>query len=278
MAYQGGIGTRGRSDLSIVRYHLTAPVAIAGEMPFRDPALVDRTVHVRFERDGKDEAALKHLVAHRLHQFNAGFYRHVATKDLPALMEEAARLLPAELNNATQVRQRHAWTVIALGLLLLEPFWSRSQVEDAIAKLQDFRQDTADDVSPSQKAVVYETVRIIAELIRARRINDGVDFVIREQNGEHLLWFVPALVLPNVEEYAQRMGTDMPMTRDAIRQRLREESQGVDPIVAEYQGFVRMGTKSTRANALHLENIERDLGIPVDYWIKGALIGSDSLH
>lgn len=278
MAYQAGIGTRGRADLSIVRYHLTAPVAIAGEMPFRDPALVDRTVHVRFERDGKDEAALKHLVAHRLHQFNAGFYRHVATKDLAALMAEAERMLPAELNTATQVRQRHAWSVVALGLLLLEPFWSRQQVEEAIAKLQDFRQDTADDVAPSQKAVVYEAIRIIAELIRARRINDGVDYVIREQNGEHLLWFVPALVLPNVEEYAQRQGTDMPMTRDAIRQRMREESQGVDPVVAVYQGFVKMGNKSTRANALHLENIDRDLGIPVDYWMKGALIGTDTFR
>jgi hypothetical protein len=46
-AYQGDVEHRGRADLGLVRYHLTAPVAVAGEVPVAtQSALIERVISV----------------------------------------------------------------------------------------------------------------------------------------------------------------------------------------------------------------------------------------
>jgi len=272
-AYQSGIATRGRADLSIARYHLQAPVVVAGETPFRDPALIDRSIHVRFERGGKNEAALRHLIDLPLDRFNAGMYRHVRTKDMKALWSRAAASLPPQiLHNTMQIRQRHAWTVVSAGLSLLVPLIPQATIDRYISLLYKYQQDPAGDVAVSTSAVVEEAVRALAELVRARRIRDGFEFVIRQTpDGDSLLWIVPSLVMPAIEEYFMKYPTDLPMSREAISTRMRENATTVNPVVVKFADSVRIKNKVGKGHAISLTRVEQEMGIPIDYWLQSAI-------
>lgn len=277
-AYQAGITTRGQANLSVVRYRLQAPVALGGETPFRDPALIDRTVHVRLERTGKNSTVFHSLAALPLHEFNVGMYRHVKTKDVAALFARAEQLLPTALrHNDLQQRQRHAWTVVATGLLLCEPFWPTQDVEKMISDLADFRKETSEDVAVSTKAVTLEAIRVIAELARGRRIKEGQDYVIRQEGSDTYLWFVPSVVVPAIEEYFMKFPTDLPMVKEAILARMREGVTQGDPLIVKYQQTFRLGTKTAKGIAIWLEKVEEELGIPVDYWTQNAIAYSNNL-
>lgn len=49
--YGGDVESRGRPDLSVQSFPLSSPVCVAGEVPFSQPALLDRTIPVRMSRD-----------------------------------------------------------------------------------------------------------------------------------------------------------------------------------------------------------------------------------
>lgn len=262
-AYNGGVMSRGKPDLSVARYELSAPVALGGETPFRDPALVDRTIHVKLERADKNPEALASTLALPLDQYAVGMYRHVATAANIALWETAGRLLPAEFRDSAHERQRIAWQTAAFGLLLLGDHFDAPA---AIAQFNDYRREPETDVVQPTMAVVYEAVRVIAELIKSHRMRDNQEFSIRDG----ALWFIPGLVLPMIEEYFQRIDTDLPMGREAILGRMREESKTDNPLVTEYQRTFRVGPRVAKGIALSLERIEQDMGIPTTYWTQMA--------
>ncbi len=264
--HKAQIHSRGRRDLSIVQYRLTAPVAIGGETPFRDSALVDRTIHVLLERGAKNEKALEQLRQLEVDRFNGGMYNHVQGKDIPTLWSEVARQLPPALRaDRTNLRQLHGWQVVALGLRLLEPFLKPEQTAEMISQLSDFRKVSAEDITIPAKAVVIETVRVIRELIRMGRLRNGQEYAIKEWNGKTLLWFVPAVALPLVEEYFQGVDTDLPMTRETMLGRMKEESKSQDPIVVRYQEHFRLGKKSAKGIAIDLGRFEEETGT-MDAW------------
>jgi len=271
-AYKAAIHSRGRADLSLVHYHLTAPVAIGGETPFRDSALVDRTIHVQLERSGKNESALERLRQLELSKFNAGMYRHAQMKDITKLWTEVEQLLPASLHaDRMNIRQYHAWRVVALGLRLLEPFWTPQQTTQMISQLEDFRTASAENITVPTKAVLLETIRAIYELMKMRRISDGRDFAIKEHDGVTQLWIVPALVLPLVEEYYQKFETDLPMTRETILGRMKEDSKNPDPLFARYREHFRGGQKTDRGIGGDLNRYAEDAGVPVETWKVAAI-------
>jgi hypothetical protein len=160
------------------------------------------------------------------------------------------------------MRQRVAWQTVAYGLLLIRPFLEKVDVERHIALLADYRAEVQEDVVKPTMAVVYETVRVIGELIKSHRMRDHQEFVIRNGN----LWFVSGLVLPMVEEYFQRIDTDLPMGRDAILMRMREAAKDKDPLIPEYQKVFWIGKRAARGIALSLDRIEVEMGIPREYW------------
>ncbi len=272
-AYKAGIHARGRPDLTVVRYHLTAPVALGGEAPFRDSALVDRTVHVQLERGGKNEAALARLRGLEVDHFNAGMYRHVLTKDIDTLWKEVANQLPPAIRqDPLNVRQYHAWRVVALGLRFLERFLKPEQAAEMISQFSDFRKVSVEDIIVPAKAVVLETVRVIHELIRMHRLREGKEYAIKDWDGKKLLWFLPGVALPLVEEHFQKFNTDLPMSRETMLGRMKEDSKSQNPIVARYQEYFRMGEKSAKGIAIDLGRVEEETGIPVGVWQEDAAI------
>lgn len=275
-AYNGGTISRGRQDLSVVRFRMTAPVAVAGETPFRDERLIDRTVHVRLDRGTKVVGSNLAMRALPLPEFALGMYRHVQSLDLPALWAEALAKVPPVFRDVAHFRQEHAWTVVTFGLLLVRDFLP-APADDYIKRLPDWRGEAAEDVGISTKAVVQEAIRTCAELIRARLIRDGHEFVVREVNGEKFLWLVPALVLPLIEQHFQKFPTDLPMTREVIMGRMREDAKSTDPLIADYQGLVRIAGKPVRGISISLAQVEKTMQIGEDYWVQTAVIGSDKL-
>lgn len=253
------------------RYRLTAPVVVAGENPFRDPALVERTCHISFDAVGKNIQAMDDLFKLDLHRFNAGMYRHVMKLSLKDMWEQAERALPSAFKSMSP-RQYHTWRVVAFGLLLLEPFWSIETINGYIGQLVAAHDAGKRDTTESVDAMLHEIVRILIEVIRARRISNGHDYAIRDIDGEHILYIIPSLVLPAIEEYALRYQSSLPMSVESIRRTLREaDARG--RICAGYRVNVRMaGSKNPKhAIGLHLEQIANEMDIPVEYWLMGAM-------
>jgi hypothetical protein len=275
-AYTADTVSRGRQDLSITRFRLTAPVCVAGETPFRDSALIDRTVHVRLDRGTKIVAANDAMHALPLEEFAVGMYRHVQQLDLPSLWTEAQIKLPSAFRDTAHFRQQHAWTVVTFGLLLVRDFLP-GPVQSYIDRLSEWRGMTSDEVGVSDKIVVQEAIGALAELIRARIIRDGHEFVVREKDGEKFLWFLPALVLPQIEQHFQKYPTDLPMQREVIRGRMREDAKTPEPLVAHFMELVRIAGKPVRAIGISLAQVEKEMQIGDDYWTQTAVVGSDKL-
>lgn len=273
-AYNAGIQSRGQKDLSVARYHLTAPVAIGGETPFRDPALLDRTIHVKLERAGKNPAALRELYALPVEQFNAGFYRHVAGRDVGRLLGESQAVLPAGLrDDKMHQRQLVAWSVVALGIRLFEPFFSVEQTREWIAGFQSTYDLASEDLVVSTKAVVFEAVRVMLELIKSRRMQEGREFTVSDDK----LRIVPALVLPLIEEYYSRIPTDLPMGKEAILGRLREDVATPDALVTKFKQAMWFGKRTVRGIEFDLKQVEQEMDIPLSVWRAEAVENGSEL-
>jgi len=253
-AYNAQYETRGRPDLRAVVVRLTAPIVYCGEAPYNDPALLDRTVVVSVDPKARNEGAY-----YRLHQevpldrLNAGIYRTVQRANIEEVWEKAGKLVP---RGKLTARQHHAWRVVASGLIML------GLDELVPLALRAPRGDV--DPHPQYDGVVGETLRAIVELIRARRIREGQDYVVK---GDETLWVLNSTVLPAVEEYYRKFPSDIPLTRDVIRSHLKAAAGG--EVVEAANAQFRLNSKSAGVwgTAFNLAGVERVYGIPREVFL-----------
>lgn len=268
-AYNGATKTLGRPDLTLRRFSLTAPIVIAGETPFGpSDAMQDRTIHVEMRAEDQQPEPWGQLNTLPLHEFNVGFYTHIMQKDMTALWREAQEWVPSDLRKLSR-RQADAWTTVAFGLRLMEPFWSADQAREWIGLLSAQREQAHDEMP--DVGLVPEIMAVMHELIRAQQIKDVHDYVIRD-NG-HTLWFIPATVLRNVEQYSRRLGTEHPLTRETMMRALKRDMGTAQPTVLRYQDFVKIAGRAVRAVQIDLDRIESRDGIPITSWYQAVAGG-----
>ncbi len=252
-AYKGAVVVRGRPNLEVARYVLSAPVCVAGESEFPDDALMTRAVACKFEsrRHGMDEK----MQALPVDYFASGMYRHVLRRlpEIPGIIDRARKMT----RWIASPRQRVAEAVWRIGLML---------VDDIVRfDIPAYVPESGPGRVVEATRVVQEVVRIIAELVRVGRIRPRVDYKVSEQSGRQILWIAPALVVPAVVEYVARHGTDLdlPMSRDSILDHLKAAS---DSLVVSRGNVKWMGSGSVRAYGIDLQVVEEELGIPAEFW------------
>jgi len=254
-AYNAQYEARGQRDLEVLRYRLAAPLLIAGETPYTDPALLDRTICVYATPAGRNEAALRALHALPLEKWSGGQYVRLQAMmdDLPAMWDSALDQASSRWPQLSD-RQRHAWAVVRFGLQLYAPYWDSDMLWSACNP----------DASPAEPdagvlryASIREALRAMAELIRARMMREGVHFAIRD---DRYFVFVPALALPLVEEYYSRYGSEVPVDRASLLLRFKEAARDGSPVVAVTRRHV--GKSFVQSVVIDMEAVEQQFGIP----------------
>ena len=128
-AYQGDVEHRGRPELQLVSYPLTAPVAVAGEVPVAtQPALLERVISVTPSPhwlpaypEAKD--AYRHLMALPLSAFASVFIPWCLQRPLEEDLSHAAQILEATLDGSVLPnRVRDNLLVVVFGLFQFTQF------------------------------------------------------------------------------------------------------------------------------------------------------------
>lgn len=84
--YEAGVARRGRSDLSVAEFRLSAPVLVAGEDAFHLDREIERTIVLRTRRAALDPAMLAHVAGQPVWRFGRALYEWLAVKrDLPPM-------------------------------------------------------------------------------------------------------------------------------------------------------------------------------------------------
>lgn len=248
-AYNAQYEVRGQRDLEVVRYRLAAPVIISGETPYTDPALLDRTICVYATPGGRNMAALRRIHALPLEGWAGGQYLRLVSMDLEAEWKRAVSVVTwPDLSD----RQRHAWSVVRFGLQLYAPYWNVDRLWSSVVP----EQPEADE-GVARYASIREALRAMAELIRARTMREGTHYVIRD---DRYFVFAPALVLPLVEEYYSRYGSEVPVDRASLMLRFKEAAK--EQAIVTQVSRRHIGKSLVNTVTVDLEAVERELSIP----------------
>jgi len=138
--YGGEVEERGRKDLTVQAYRLSAPVCMAGEARPDDAALADRMVAVCPNRNTLTEQpecalAFQRLKRIRLGLFAEPYLRFCLARDVEADLARARTVAESVLGNIPEkddasLRCRDNLLAVTLGLLLFEEFAQSLGVRD----------------------------------------------------------------------------------------------------------------------------------------------------
>jgi hypothetical protein len=193
--YDGEIEHRGRPDLSMVAYHLQAPVAIAGEVtPIAlESAMAERVIQVNLSPDALTFGSPYVSAFNKLSSLNLGgfalpYIRWCLGADLDDLMTEALTLFPAALKEVPP-RVRDNVLVMITGLTALKRFASQHGVK--IAE-EPFRTGITESVigliaelfekGGHEEIGLTNFLETLATLAQTQRIKHGVHYTTDDAN------------------------------------------------------------------------------------------------
>lgn len=129
LIYNGASVQRGQRDLSLHVWNLSAPVAVAGEAPPEDPAILERSVRVTLDKNAitpKRRAALEVVRRFDLTRLSGHYLRFALGVDFPKELTVARGVYSRIAGNlALPDRVRDNVLCMVLGLVLFER-WSNS--------------------------------------------------------------------------------------------------------------------------------------------------------
>jgi len=138
--YGGEVEERGRANLSVMTYRLSAPVAVAGEARPDDPALVDRLVSVMPDKNRLDEhpehgQAYGQLRALDLGVLAGPYIRFALGRDMRRDFEEASKVADTVLDripggSTASIRCRDNLRVVVFGMTMFEAFAEHMGISD----------------------------------------------------------------------------------------------------------------------------------------------------
>jgi len=269
--YCGEFERRGRNDLSVVSFRLSAPVCIGGEGRTDDPALVDRLVSVTpdpntLKTSPESVAAFRRLETYDLSFLAVPYIRFALARDTPADLELATRITDQVLQRipgGTKISQRYRdnLRVIVLGLTMFETFAATMGVNglpelDVEAALSASITDLMDGEQGAKSPLdlFIETCSVLA-------FNGG----LVENRHWALVTGLTCLHLRSCWEvfleHQQRIGqhVDASMLR-ALKRMLRENHQR-EGYVKDLGKIVAMGERRVRTIALDLEQASTFLDV-----------------
>jgi DNA primase len=270
-AYTGELEHRGRPDRRLVPYHLTAPVAVAGEVPVASqPALAERVIAVSpspqwLATHAEARDAFRQLMALPLAAF-AGLYipwtlqRAVEPEiaDADHVLQEVlgARVLPARVHDNLQV--------ITFGLLQCARFAEDLQILlpaplDLPALLAPLVEHLCAPDGPARTAVdhLLEHLATLAEMGRLRR---GLHYQL---TAEGALALRLDLCLAEFRHYVREAKLDTEvLSRAAYLQQLREnvQAKGYIKHTSERSYFGRQRQRAVVIDRALAEHAGLDLG------------------
>ncbi len=269
--YQQEEHERGRPDLTVVRLTLTSPVAVAGESALPDPALRQRALIVKLSHDVLGCANPPSLMrqakiafeALPLQDFNGGFYQHCRNEDIPALWREeadrAARLIP----QGSDERKQFGPIVALVGLRLFEDFLPAFQADEAARAIASVLNDE------EEPSLIEAIIVAIFTLLQHRELRIDQDVKLDGSS----LFVNPSLVLPKLTSHLERERSELPTSKDALREALRveHEQKAGQGIVRGMRVGKRLGGQSEKVIELNLDAIEAVLDITKEQWRAATL-------
>ncbi|RXT14866.1 bifunctional DNA primase/polymerase [Ammoniphilus sp. CFH 90114] len=244
LAYRGDPDSRGQQDLSVKKFHLTAPIVIIGEDHFNDQALRERSVVVTLNRRWLDEngdkahKALFEVLEHpefRLEDFAYGFYKYIIgyAKDRKFLsddLELAKEIIEQPAFDNVPYRNKNNTKVLVVGIQMLRRLIKTLEIEVDISM---------EDVLYS---VLYGLDHILVEnktsldLSMEHMVNNLSDFIRKftvDQNPQQAIAFdgeklyVSYAKFTQYIEDASKSNLDLP-NKKQLKQELKEneESKG----------------------------------------------------
>ncbi len=130
--YGGEVEERGRPDLSVISYELSAPLCIGGEARPDDPAIIDRLVSVtpdpnELKNNPEHREAFAKLLSLRLDLLAAPYLQFVLGREIDHDLEQAIRTtdrildeMPSE--EKVSIRCRDNLRIVVFGLMMFEVF------------------------------------------------------------------------------------------------------------------------------------------------------------
>lgn len=127
--YQGEVEHRGKPDLRLIAYHLTAPVAVAGEVAVStQPALLERIIPVSPSPHWLAEheeacTAYQEIMTSPLSAFAPSYIQWTLRRDFAEDFAKAQRVFDDAISPRTlPERVRHNLLVVVFGLMEFEAF------------------------------------------------------------------------------------------------------------------------------------------------------------
>jgi hypothetical protein len=245
-AYQGDVEHRGRPDRRLDAYHLTAPVAVAGEVPVAtQPALAERVIAVSpspywlaMHPEARD--AFRQLMALPLAVFAPVYIPWTLRRPFEAEVADAESLLREVLGGrVVPERVRDNVLVIVFGLLQCARFAEDLQLPlpgplDLPTLLTPLLEHRCAPDGPSRTAV-DQLLEHLATLAEAGRLRRGQHYQWTAE-GQLALRLDPCLAEFRRDVRATKLDTEV-LTQVAYLRQLRE--------IAEAKGYV--GEVSGRA-------------------------------
>lgn len=268
--YGGEVEERGRANLTVTHYRLSAPVCVAGEARPDDPALVDRLVSVTPDRNRLDAcpdyvSAYRRIQSVDLSVLTSPYLQWTLGRDTEADLTEAVDLADEVLEEipggrSVSLRCRDNLRVVVFGIKMFHRFAEhlgvtglpapdlRVALSASIVDLMD-----GEHGAKSPLDLFVETCSVLAH---TGRLFDGQHYVIVD--GMTCLHFRSCWEC--YLEHQRRVGQEVPADRRVIRRMLRENLER-GGYVKELSKTVELGDRRLRTVALDLDRAAEFLEI-----------------
>lgn len=266
--YGGEIEERGRADLSVTQYRLSAPVVIAGEAEIADdPALRERVVLVRPDKQELEshpewQKAFSDLSSLKLEWLAVPFIQFALAQDVAAELERARRLLAVGGPKVNDLPLRHKDNLLVLvfGLRMLEAFAKSLGVSlalDVAAMIETYLNQTLDGGCGVKDA--FDD--FLAECATHARAGDLVDGTHYAFVGGKLCIHLASCHQVYLEKRSRTRRLDATNGLQALKRIINEKIKRGGSYVLRADHRVRLGTTAPRMVEIDVALIPDKLGI-----------------
>ncbi|MNY85891.1 hypothetical protein D3C78_20910 [compost metagenome] len=274
LAYNASQDTRGDKALSMRVFTLTNPVAISGEMPFVDPALVERSIILnlrpQYVRSHPECAqAYNKILSTKYEPFLVGYMKWLTQWDMDHWIQRAndalteSQHISSGLNAPIRIIQN--LSVVHLGLQIYQEL--TGEIVDISSIVREcFEQIIGNNATDA----LDRFMGFLNDMTIKGVINEGKEYSV----SNNKLYFATDLCIASFSQYCQTHGLKSELTnKEAIRQQLLESKDSNSYTIEPYGKVHRMGNGRTiRCTVIDLNSLEDKTGINVDSWLKDEMV------
>ncbi|USK86178.1 hypothetical protein [Peribacillus asahii] len=275
-AYKAAHDSRGLQNQSTVDYQFTAPIVWIGETSFEDPNLMERIVMAKlspnvFQQNQEYKKMYRELNKLKLSNFFGGYVQWLLAKlesnkfNLAELYSKYRDLIDDGYDLPERVSINIA--IILVGLSIFSSLAGEVGLEisipfDTIINSQ-VRQLVGEEAKSSLDRLMEHTATMVDS---SRDFQSGVDYLFDDSKGELILatkrWFAELRKFCREYNYFGDVVSDSQFRNFLVE---NSDAKGYVKVSNSAKRTLIIQKRCTIIDAYQLEN---DLGIPVDTWIK----------